>query len=46
MPTPADLEAKLWKSLKSDRTVMRDGGIIDAALPDYRELDDLMGMPT
>jgi len=30
MPTPADLEAKLWKALKSDRTVMLrldgDGG--------------------
>jgi cytosine/creatinine deaminase len=29
---------------ESDRIVVRDGRAIDAALPDYAELDDLMGV--
>jgi cytosine deaminase len=28
---------------QSDRTVLRAGSEIDRSLPDYRELDDLMG---
>jgi cytosine deaminase len=37
-----------WTELMSrpqaDRTVIRQGSAIDTALPDYRELDDLMGL--
>ena len=46
---PADLvlfRARNWTELlarpQSDRIVLRDGRAIDTALPDYRELDDLM----
>jgi cytosine deaminase len=46
---PADLvvfRARDWTELlsrpHSDRTVLRNGTAIDTALPDYRELDDLM----
>src|SRR3569623_3204677 len=46
---PADLllfRARTWTELLSrpqtDRMVMRKGAMIDATLPDYRELDDLM----
>jgi cytosine/creatinine deaminase len=39
--------ARNWTELlsrpQSDRTVLRAGKAIDRALPDYRELDDLMG---
>jgi cytosine/creatinine deaminase len=47
---PADLVtfgARSWTELmsrpQSDRTVLRKGAVIDTTLPDYRELDDLMG---
>ena len=47
---PADLVvfgARNWTELmsrpQSDRTVLRAGTAIDTSLPDYRELDDLMG---
>ncbi len=47
---PADLvlfRARSWTELlarpQSDRTVLRSGRAIDRELPDYRELDDLMG---
>jgi cytosine deaminase len=47
---PADLllfRARDWTELlsrpQSDRVVLRNGVAIDTALPDYRELDDLMG---
>lgn len=47
---PADLllfAARNWTELMSrpqtDRTVLRRGVAIDTTLPDYRELDDLMG---
>jgi cytosine/creatinine deaminase len=47
---PADLVvfgARTWTELMSrpqtDRTVLRGGTAIDTTLPDYRELDDLMG---
>lgn len=47
---PADLvvfRARSWTELmsrpQSDRTVLRAGTAIDTTLPDYRELDDLMG---
>jgi cytosine deaminase len=47
---PADLvlfSARSWTELmsrpQSDRTVLRKGVAIDTTLPDYRELDDLMG---
>lgn len=47
---PADLIAfkgRSWTELMSrpqaDRTVIRAGRAIDTTLPDYRELDDLMG---
>jgi cytosine/creatinine deaminase len=47
---PADLvlfSARNWTELMSrpqaDRTVLRKGAAIDTTLPDYRELDDLMG---
>ena len=47
---PADLvlfRARNWTELMSrpqaDRTVLRSGVAIDTTLPDYRELDDLMG---
>ena len=47
---PADLvlfSARSWTELMSrpqaDRTVLRKGTAIDTTLPDYRELDDLMG---
>jgi cytosine deaminase len=47
---PADLvlfRARNWTELlarpQSDRTVLRSGEAIDRTLPDYRELDDLMG---
>lgn len=47
---PADLVvfgARSWTELMSrpqaDRTVLRGGTAIDTTLPDYRELDDLMG---
>ena len=46
---PADLvlfRARSWTELNSrpqtDRIVLRQGKAIDTALPDYRELDDLM----
>jgi cytosine deaminase len=46
---PADLllfRARSWTELlarpQSDRIVLRNGVAIDTALPDYRELDDLM----
>jgi cytosine/creatinine deaminase len=46
---PADLvlfRARSWTELmarpQSDRIVLRGGNAIDATLPDYRELDDLM----
>jgi len=46
---PADLilfRARTWTELlsrpQSDRIVLRGGRAIDTALPDYRELDDLM----
>jgi cytosine/creatinine deaminase len=46
---PADLvlfRARNWSELlarpQSDRVVIRDGRALDAALPDHRELDDLM----
>ena len=49
---PADLvlfRARSWTELMSrpqaDRTVLRRGQAIDTTLPDYRELDDLMGAP-
>jgi cytosine deaminase len=45
---PADLvlfRARSWTELfarpQTDRTVIRSGAVIDAAPPDYRELDDL-----
>lgn len=48
---PADLvifRGRSWTELlsrpESDRIVIRDGRAIDAALPDYAELDDLMGV--
>jgi len=48
---PADLvvfRGRSWTELlsrpESDRIVLRDGRAIDAALPDYAELDDLMGV--
>ncbi|WP_332686795.1 cytosine deaminase [Devosia sp.] len=48
--TPADLvlfRARSWTELMSrpqaDRIVLRSGAAIDTTLPDYRELDDLMG---
>lgn len=48
---PADLvlfRARNWAELlsrpQSDRTVLRSGVPIATTLPDYRELDDLMGM--
>ncbi|MDB5613866.1 MAG: cytosine deaminase [Devosia sp.] len=48
---PADLVlfgARSWTELMSrpqaDRTVLRGGVAIDTTLPDYRELDDLMGI--
>lgn len=47
---PADLvlfAARSWTELMSrpqaNRTVLRSGAAIDTTLPDYRELDDLMG---
>ncbi|UJW85055.1 cytosine deaminase [Devosia sp. SL43] len=47
---PADLVlfgARTWTELmsrpQSDRIVLRSGMAIDTTLPDYRELDDLMG---
>jgi cytosine deaminase len=47
---PADLvlfRARDWTELlarpQSDRVVLRKGTAIDTTLPDYRELDDLMG---
>ena len=47
---PADLvlfRARSWTELlarpQSDRTVLRAGRPIERSLPDYRELDDLMG---
>ncbi|KQT51721.1 cytosine deaminase [Devosia sp. Leaf420] len=47
---PADLvlfKGRSWTELMSrpqaDRTVIRAGQAIDTTLPDYRELDDLMG---
>lgn len=47
---PAELvlfRARTWTELMSrpqtDRVVLRNGAPIDTALPDYRELDDLMG---
>jgi cytosine deaminase len=47
---PADIvlfSARNWTELMSrpqaDRTVLRRGAAIDTTLPDYRELDDLMG---
>lgn len=47
---PADLvlfKGRSWTELMSrpqaDRTVIRAGRAIDTSLPDYRELDDLMG---
>ncbi|HZP19410.1 MAG TPA: cytosine deaminase [Bauldia sp.] len=47
---PADLvlfPARTWTELLSrpqaDRTVLRSGRPIDTALPDFRELDDIMG---
>lgn len=47
---PADLvlfRARSWTELMSrpqtDRTVLRAGAAVDTTLPDYRELDDLMG---
>ncbi|RYE85767.1 MAG: cytosine deaminase [Hyphomicrobiales bacterium] len=50
---PADLvlfAARTWTELmsrpQSDRTVLRRGMAIDTTLPDYRELDDLMGAST
>lgn len=50
---PADLvlfSARSWTELMSrpqaDRTVLRSGAAIDTVLPDYRELDDLMGAST
>ena len=49
---PADLvitRARSWTELmsrpQSDRIVIRKGLPIDTTLPDYRELDDLMGRP-
>lgn len=46
---PADLvlfRARSWTELfarpQNDRVVLRAGKVIDTALPDYRELDDLM----
>jgi len=46
---PADLvlfRSRHWSELlsrpQSDRVVVRAGRVLDAALPDYRELDDLM----
>ncbi|KRB01116.1 cytosine deaminase [Devosia sp. Root685] len=48
---PADLvlfKGRTWTELMSrpqaDRTVIRVGQAVDTALPDYRELDDLMGL--
>ncbi|MBO6537975.1 MAG: cytosine deaminase [Rhizobiaceae bacterium] len=48
--SPADLvlfRARNWTELlarpQSDRVVLRGGVAIDRTLPDYRELDDLMG---
>lgn len=49
---PAELvlfRARNWTELmarpQTDRIVLRGGAAIDTALPDYRELDDLMGRP-
>ncbi len=49
---PADLviyKARSWSELlsrpQSDRIVLREGVQIDRTLPDYAELDDLMGSP-
>ena len=48
---PADLvlfKGRSWTELMSrpqaDRSVLRAGAAIDTTLPDYRELDDLMGL--
>ncbi|WP_338722763.1 cytosine deaminase [Devosia sp. XK-2] len=48
---PADLvlfKGRNWTELmsrpQSDRTVIRAGKSLDTTLPDYRELDDLMGL--
>jgi len=50
--TPADLvicKARNWTELfarpQADRIVMRSGKVIDRTLPDFAELDDLMGPP-
>ena len=47
---PADLVlfgARRWSEFlsrpQSDRIVLRNGVAIDRTLPDYRELDDIMG---
>jgi cytosine deaminase len=52
MGAPADLvlfRARSWTELmsrpQSDRTVLRAGAPIDTTLPDYAELDDLVGPP-
>ena len=31
---------------QADRVVLRAGKAIDTSLPDYRELDTVLGMPT
>lgn len=40
--------ARTWTELlarpQADRTVIRNGGAIDRTLPDYRELDDIVGV--
>ncbi|MCB1499529.1 MAG: cytosine deaminase [Bauldia sp.] len=42
--------ARTWTELlarpQSDRTVIRNGSAIDRALPDYRELDDILRSPS
>jgi cytosine/creatinine deaminase len=49
---PADLvvfKARTWTEFfarpQADRIVLRAGTQIDRTLPDYAELDDLMGVP-
>ena len=53
MGAPANLmilRARTWSELhsrpQSDRIVVRSGRAIDAIVPDYRELDGLMGIPS
>jgi cytosine deaminase len=49
---PADLVLVRARSMtellarpQSDRAILRAGRVMDAALPDFRELDDVVGAP-